>query len=110
MRGARVVELRARDAADRELRLVARELRRAALLLGLGLRELRARDVLLGQATALLQVGELRLGGLQLLRRLPLRRRLAGGFERVQARVDGDRVAALDRTAGRAVPRWARTR
>ena len=97
VRGAAVVELRARDAADLELRLVARELRRGLLLVDLRLRELRARDVLLRRALAELQIGKLRLGRLHLLLRLPLRRRFAHGLERVEARVDGDFVAALDR-------------
>ena len=96
LRRAGVVELLPRDAADRELRLVARELRGGALLVRLRLRELRARDVLLLRPLALPHVGELRLGRPQMLLRLALRRGAVDRFEHEEPRADGDVVAALD--------------
>ena len=97
MRRTAVIQLRACDPADLELRLVARELRRALLLVRQRLRELGARDVLLRRPPPELQVRKLRLGRFHLLLGLPLRRGLVHRLERVETCVDGDFIAALDR-------------
>jgi hypothetical protein len=68
---ARAARLLAGDAADVELRFVARELCRCPLLVDLRLLELGASDVLLRCPLAETEIGELRLSRLQLLLRLP---------------------------------------
>jgi len=97
--GAGILELGPGDAADFELRFVALELLGGLRLGRARLRELGLCDVELGIALAELQVRELRLGGLELLLGLPLRRRFLVVLELEERCLRGDRLSALNEQA-----------
>src|SRR5262249_34188820 len=97
--GAGIVELGARDAADFELGLVALELLRGLRFRRDRLGELRPGQVELWIALAELQIGELGLGGLELLVGLPLGRRFLIGLQLEERRTRVDRLPALHEEA-----------